>query len=67
MGAWIEILGRVQEVVVELVAPLVGAWIEIPGRTAVRISIVVAPLVGVWIKKDKKSIRNVLYFLVSIK
>ncbi len=50
VGAWIEILECLRNIVVFLVAPLVGAWIEIQSWSCGRCHRSVAPLVGAWIE-----------------
>ena len=50
MGAWIEIMSRLLEVIELQVAPHVGAWIEIDFGTTKPIRSAVAPHVGAWIE-----------------
>ena len=55
VGAWIEIICKLQPHLISAVAPLVGAWIEILDVLATYKEQIVAPLVGAWIE--------IVYFL----
>ena len=50
VGAWIEIIGTIDDVEMYDVAPLVGAWIEIFFVDWNIVKDKVAPLVGAWIE-----------------
>ena len=50
MGAWIETVMAMGEMVSPLVAPCVGAWIETSLNKVIFTRDVVAPCVGAWIE-----------------
>ena len=50
VGAWIEIITRLEALHSQIVAPRVGAWIEIRASPMNRRRSSVAPRVGAWIE-----------------
>ena len=57
VGAWIETLQPLTNVMPNVVAPLVGAWIETKRVQSYWFYLDVAPLVGAWIETEMRDIQ----------